>query len=177
MASILAFAGSNSSISINFQLVNYTAGLVQNQSVTLLNLAEYPFPMYSYDEEKKNGHSDALIQLKNDITASDGIILSVNEHNGHPSAYFKNVLDWLSRVERGFLTNKKVFLMATSTGKRGGISALNLVENLLPRFGAEIVATFYLPSFSENFDSTKGVIHEELAKEHQKSLTLFLSKL
>lgn len=177
MASIVALAGSNSSVSINFQLVNFTVNKVQHKSVKVLNLADFPFPMYSYDEEKNNGHPTTLVRLKNDLLESDGLILSVNEHNGQLSAYFKNVLDWLSRLERGFLNNKKIFLMATSTGKLGGSSALNAAASLLPRFGGEIVATFSLPSFSEHFDSIKGITNDELRMEHETALSLFLSKL
>ncbi len=177
MASILAFAGSNSSVSINYKLVNFTVSLIQNQQVKVLNMAEFPFPMYGYDEEKNNGYDASLYALKNAILNSDGILLAVNEHNGHPSAYFKNILDWLSRIEIKFLADKKIFLMATSGGKRGAISALELVAQLLPRFGGQIVATFSLPSFAENFDETKGIIHKDLVAEHQKALQLFLSKL
>lgn len=176
MASIIAFAGSNSSVSINFKLVKFTAKLIDNHDVKVLNLLDYPLPMYSYDEEKNNGFSDVLISLKNEILHSDGILLSVNEHNGHPSAYFKNVIDWLSRVERNFLADKKIFLMATSEGQRGAISALELVEKLLLRFGGEINSTFSLPSFGENFDNEKGIIHTDLAAKHQNALKQFISK-
>ncbi|MDP5231614.1 MAG: NAD(P)H-dependent oxidoreductase [Cellulophaga sp.] len=176
MATIIAFAGSNSSVSINFKLVKFTADLIENHDVKVINLADYPLPMYSYDEEKNNGYNNLLISLKNEIKNSDGILLAVNEHNGHPSAYFKNVIDWLSRVERNFLADKKIFLMATSGGQRGAISALELVEKLLPRFGGEIVTTFSLPSFNENFDKEKGIIPTKLASIHQKTLDQFISK-
>jgi NAD(P)H-dependent FMN reductase len=176
MASILAFVGSNSSVSINFKLVNFTASIIKNQHVEILNMKDFSFPTYSYDEEKNNGYDASLYTLKNSILNSDEILLAVNERNGQPSAYFKNVIDWLSRLEIKFLVDKKIFLMATSGGKRGAISALELIAHLLPRFGGEIAATFSLPSFAENFDETKGIIHKELAAAHQKALQLFLSK-
>ena len=53
MAKILAFAGSNSSTSINYQLVKYTASLIENHEIQLMNMSNYPFPMYSEDAEKK----------------------------------------------------------------------------------------------------------------------------
>lgn len=177
MSLILAFAGSNSSVSINFKLVNFTTSLIQSHQVQLLNLSNYRFPMYSFDEEKNNGYDATLLTLKMDILNSDGLVLAVNEHNSLPSAYFKNMIDWLSRLDKNFLLHKKIFLIATSGGKRGAMSALEVVKNLLPRFGGEIVATFSLPSFEENFDETKGIINKELAEKHQDALELFLSKL
>lgn len=176
MAAILALAGSNSSTSINFKLVQFTTSLVDEHQIQLLNMTYYPFPMYSADDEKQKGYSNSLIELKNDFQKVDGIILSVNEHNGNPSAYFKNVLDWLSRLERKFLQDKKVLLMSTSGGKRGGVGSLEVVQNMLPRFGADIVSTFSLPSFNENFGAD-NIVNEELKNQHRVALDAFLKTL
>lgn len=176
MAAILAFAGSNSSTSINFKLVKLTATMVENHDIQTLNLAEHPFPMYSEDLEKGKGYSDALTQIKGHIAQADGIIVSVNEHNGNPSAYFKNLLDWLSRMERNFLEGTKVLLMSTSGGKRGAKGSLGVIEGMLPRFGAEVVATFSLPSFYDNF-SEDGILDKDLKAEHQSAVQSFLDSL
>lgn len=176
MAAILALAGSNSSTSINFKLVQYTTSLVQTHDIQELNMAKHPYPMFSEDYEKQNGYPDALVKLKDDFQQADALILSVNEHNGNPSAYFKNVLDWLSRIDRKFLEGTKVFLMSTSGGKRGGIGSLGVIENMLPRFGAEIVSTFSLPSFHENFKDG-GITDSDLKEKHQKALHTFLQTL
>lgn len=176
MAEILALAGSNSSTSINFKLVQYTSALVQGHDIQELNMAKHPFPMFSEDLEKQEGYPDALVDLKDEIQKVQGLILSVNEHNGNPSAYFKNVLDWLSRIDRKFLDGTKVFLMSASGGKRGGIGSLGVIENMLPRFGAEIVSTFSLPSFHENFKDG-NITENELKEKHQKALDTFLQTL
>ena len=94
MATILAFAGSNSSTSINFKLVRFTTSQLEGHKTQLLNMTNFPFPMYSEDHEKEHGFSNSLVELKNDIQGADGIIISVNEHNGGLSAYFKNLIDW-----------------------------------------------------------------------------------
>ena len=177
MAALLALAGSNSATSINFKLVKYTAGLISDEKVQLLNMANYPFPMYSEDNEREMGFSNSLVELRNDIAKAKGIIISVNEHNSNPSAYFKNVLDWLSRLERKFLEDTEVLLMATSPGKRGGQGSMEIIEELLPRFGANVCATFSLPSFYENFDSDKGILDKELSERHHRALSEFLSKV
>ncbi len=177
MAKILAFAGSNSSTSINYELVKHTVSLFENHDVQLLNMANYPFPMYSEDLEKTEGFSNSLVEFKNDIQKSDALVISVSEHNSNPSAYFKNLLDWLSRLERKFLLDKKVLLMSTSMGKRGGIGALGVVESLIPRFGAEVVTTFSLPSFKESFSDEGHIVNQELASKHQEAVDTFLNTL
>ena len=177
MATILAFAGSNSSTSINYKLVKYTASLIDAHEVQLLNMANYPFPMYSEDHEKEKGYLNSLIELRNDIQKADGLIISVNEHNSNPSAYFKNLIDWLSRLERNFLDGTKVFLMSTSPGKRGGLGALEVVGKAFPRFGAEIVATFSLPSFHQNLGNESNIVDAELAQDHKTALGQFLDSI
>ena len=177
MAGILAFAGSNSSSSINYKLVRYTADKIKDREVHVLNMVNYPFPMYSEDMEKEKGFSNSLVEFKDYIKEVDGLIISVNEHNGGPSAYFKNVLDWLSRLERKFLENKKVLLMSCSPGGRGALGSLEYAQNTMPRFGAEIVSSFSLPSFHANFDEENGIKDGELQAAHQKALSDFLSKM
>lgn len=172
MSKILAFSGSNAKNSINYKLVEYTSNQLKEHSVDLLNFAHYPFPMYSIDLEQEEGFSNSLIELKNQINAADGLVLSVSEHNGMPSAYFKNVLDWLSRIERNFLENTKVLLLSTSPGKRGGMTAREAVGALLPRFGAEVVAQYSLPSFRENFHPETGV-QGEGSEGYLKALKAF----
>lgn len=177
MSHILAFAGSNSSTSINYQLVKYTTSLITDQNVELINMVDYNFPVFSEDLEREGDYPELLRGLKEKIGHAHGLLISVNEHNSNPSAYFKNVLDWLSRLDRNFLVGTKIFLMSCSGGRRGAIGSLGVVQGILPRFGGEITATFSLPSFSHTFDKAKGITDPELAEAHKKALELFLSQI
>ena len=154
---ILAFAGSNSSTSINHQLVTYAASLLNGHETTVYKMTRYPFPMYSEDAEKNEGFSNSIVELVGDIKKVDALLISVNEHNGGLSAYTKNLLDWLSRFDRKFLDGKKAVLLSASPGKGGAKSALAQAAKTLPYFGAEVVDTFSLPSFYQNFNEGKIV--------------------
>ncbi len=177
MASILAFAGSNSSTSINFKLVKHTASFVVKHEVLVSNMATFSLPMYSEDEERNNGFPEPLVGFKEGIQKASGLIISVNEHNSNPSAYFKNLIDWLSRLDKNVFEGKKVLLMSTSPGKRGAIGAHEVAGKMLTRFGAEIVATFSLPSFQMNFDEENGIINAELSKSLQIAITDFMATI
>ncbi|MDX1314901.1 MAG: NAD(P)H-dependent oxidoreductase [Eudoraea sp.] len=177
MAKILAFAGSNSSRSINFRLVKHSVGYLKEHDVELINLADQPFPMYSEDLERDQGFPGELVSFCENIQKADAVVLSVNEHNGNPSAYFKNLLDWFSRINRNFLEGTPVLLMSSSPGKRGGIGSIGVVQNMLPRFGAEIITTFSLPSFHSNFTEEEGISDAELASAYEKALSQFQARL
>ncbi|MEL6304226.1 MAG: NAD(P)H-dependent oxidoreductase [Bacteroidota bacterium] len=176
MAKILAFAGSNSSTSINLQLVKHTAAQIKNHEVRVLDMTRYPFPMYSADIEKQIGFSNSLVEFKNEFAQVDGVVLSVNEHNGNISAYFKNIVDWLSRLERTFLADKPILLMSASPGKGGAKNALSRAEQMLPYFGGKVVATFSLPSFGQNLTSD-GIVDAEMASKHHAALEAFLKEV
>lgn len=161
MKKILAFAGSNSSASINHKLVDFVVSQIKGHEIRVINLINYPMPVYSEDEEKNNGFPGMIMGLRQEISEVDALIISVNEHNGSWSAFFKNVIDWLSRIDRNFLENKKILLMSTSPGKRGGVSSLEFAKEVLPRFGAEITDSFSFPSFYENFSTESNTVTDE----------------
>ncbi len=160
MKKILAFSGSNSSTSINQQLVEYTASIIDFAQVEVIKLTDYEVPLFGVDLEKEVNHPIPIVRLAELFKTYDGFILSTPEHNSMPPGFLISMTEWLSRVDRHFFRHKPMFLMSTSPGKRGAMSAQEIVKNVFPRFGTEIVGTFSLPSFKENFkDGT--IINEE----------------
>ncbi|MCH9660967.1 MAG: NAD(P)H-dependent oxidoreductase [Bacteroidetes bacterium] len=176
MKKILAFAGSNSSTSINHTLVSHVASTISDAEVSVIKLTDYDLPLYSIDVETEQGFPNDLKTLLATIAEVDAMIISVNEHNGTISAFFKNVLDWLTRLEYKFPANKKVLLLSTSPGKRGGVSALEYISGFLPRIDADIVGSIAFPSFSENFNSNEGtIVNTELSEAIEKAVTKLVS--
>ncbi len=164
----IAFAGSNSSTSINHQLVTYVASLVDNSEV--IKLTDYNIPMYGEDIEKEKGMPEAIKTLDSKLSQAENVIISVAEHNGNISAYFKNILDWLSRNNRGFLENKRILLLSTSPGKGSGTSALEVAKKTIPYFGGEVVAELSVGSFYDNFKEGK-VVNEEIESSIKKLIS------
>jgi NAD(P)H-dependent FMN reductase len=109
--------------------------------------------MFGEDIEREEGYPNTLRNLLSIIKEADGLIISVNEHNGTVSAYFKNVLDWLSRIEYKFLKDKKVLLLSTSKGKRGARGALEYTASVLPRFDGEVIDSIPVASYKEVYDA------------------------
>jgi len=163
---ILAFGASNSSTSINRQLAKYASGLFKKADVELLDLNDYEMPIYSIDREKKDGFPQLAHDFYNKIGDADFILISFAENNGNFSTAFKNILDWMSRINGKTFQEKPMLLLATSPGARGGSSVLDIAVKRMPYQGGIVKGSFSLPSFNENFDREKGVIsNEELNKE------------
>ena len=159
MKNIIAFAGSNSKNSMNKQLVTYTSSLVDNANVTILDLNDYELPLYGIDLEMEQGIPQAAHDFANAIKASDGIIISLAEHNGSYTTVFKNIFDWTSRIDSKNFFGKPMLLMAASPGGRGGQSVLEAASARFPYHDANIVGQFSLPFFGNNFKD--GAIVDE----------------
>lgn len=170
-ASILAIGGSNSRNSINKILASYAANLIEKADLRLADLNDFELPLYSSDIEKASGIPENAVKFLELIKAADGIVLSLAEHNGAFSVAFKNIFDWMSRIDKNVWQNKPMLLMATSPGSRGGANVLRTTKELLPYFGANIVADFTLPSFYENF-SQDGLKNKVLNDSLNQKITL-----
>lgn len=171
---IIAFAGSNSKNSINKKLATYAASLFENAEVEVLDLNDFAMPLFSVDLEKETGQQASAQLFLDKLASADILVVSLAENNGNYSSAFKNLFDWSSRIMKTIFQEKDMLLMATSPGQRGGKSVLEIAQNNLPRYGANIKAVFSLPSFNQNFDIEKGrIIEESLDTELRKIIQNF----
>ncbi|WP_299227956.1 NADPH-dependent FMN reductase [uncultured Psychroserpens sp.] len=176
MKQIIAFAGSNSKNSINKQLAVYASSLVDNSEISILDLNDFDLPIYSIDYENKHGVPENANKFLEHIRSSNGIIVSLAEHNGAYASVFKNLFDWMSRLESKTFLGKAMLLMATSPGGRGGQSVLNIASDRFPYHDANIVGKFSLPFFSTNFQNGK-ITNEALNEQLVKKVKTFQNSL
>lgn len=163
---IIAFGGSNSQHSINKRLATYASSLFESAEVEVLDLNDFEMPLFSVDIEKEIGQHELAKAFLAKIESADVLVVSLAENNNNYSTAFKNIFDWSSRINKEVFQKKPMLLMATSPGTRGGASVLEIARNALPRYGAEIKASFSLPAFNANFDLEKNQIsNAELDKE------------
>ncbi|QBQ41134.1 NADPH-dependent FMN reductase [Sphingobacterium psychroaquaticum] len=157
---ILAFAGSNSSNSINKRLVTSVSKYYKEPDdvIEILDLNDYEMAIFSKDREKESGIPQLAYDFAAKIDEADFLLISFAENNGNYNAAYKNLIDWVSRIPNRLpYKDKKVFIMATSQGRRGGQSVLDIATARMPYDGATVLETFSLPEFNKNFEDGKGV--------------------
>lgn len=159
---IIAFGASTSRHSINRNFAAYVAAQFEQAGTEVLDLNDYPLPLFSIDLEKEEGIPENARRFHAKLATADLIVISLAEHNGSYTAAFKNLFDWVSRHELKFFAGKKLILTATAPGSRGGLSVLEAAISRFPRHGAEIVMTFSLPNHGQNFSPELGIFNEEL---------------
>lgn len=182
-STILVFAASNSTTSINQRLALHAGRVLKEEldvSVTLdlLELNDFEMPIYSPEREQESGVPQQAKDFYARIGASDGIIVSYAEYNGNYTAAFKNIFDWCSRIDMKVFQDKPQVVLSTSPGKSGGAGVMAIALKAAPFFGADVKASMSVGRFNEHFDSEAGrLITDSLAVELRDALTKFKAAL
>ena len=177
MKQIVAFGASSSKKSINKDLASYAASVIEDANVLILDLNNFEMPIYSIDYENDHGIPEKAFKFKEKLKTADGIIISFAEHNSVYTAAFKNIFDWISRIEKVVWFNKPMFLLSTSDGDRGAKTVLQIAYNRMSFGNPHKIPTFSLPNFKKNFDKNNGIIDIDLNDEFQNALKVFISNL
>lgn len=176
MKNIIAFAGSDSKSSINKALATYASSMVSGVEVKILDLNDFELPLYGIDYEMLHGIPDNAHKFLDLIKLSNGIILSLAEHNGAYATVFKNLFDWMSRIDGKLWSDKPMLLMAATPGARGGVTVLEIAKGRFPFMGGNIVADFSFPLFGDHFKDG-DIIDEDLKSQLFKEVELFQKAL
>jgi chromate reductase, NAD(P)H dehydrogenase (quinone) len=132
---ITAFAGSLRRESFNKKLVACAAAGAKaaGADVRVIDLAEFPLPIYDGDLEEREGIPAHAKSLKKLLRESHGLLISSPEYNSSVSAALKNMIDWVSRPARpgeppepplASFAGKVAGIMAASPGNLGGLRGL-----------------------------------------------------
>jgi chromate reductase len=175
---ILAFGTSNNRQSINRTLATHAAQLIEGAIVEVLNIADFEMPIFSDEREQALGQPLEAQAFFQQIATADAIVISHAEHNGSYTAAWKNLFDWVSRIDKKVFQQKPVLLLATSPGPGGASSVLEAAVNSAPYFGANVVASVSVPSFHDNFNVAQGrLVSPEIRQELESAVQLLALEL
>lgn len=144
---ILAFSGSSREGSLNKKLVNIASLGASNvgAAVTMLDLKDYPLPLFDADLEAREGLPKNVLVLKDLLKSHDGLLISTPEYNSGITPLLKNMIDWCSRPvdsQEQMLQSwrgKVAGLMSASPGALGGLRGLLMTRDILANMGLLIL--------------------------------------
>lgn len=171
---ILAFAASNSRSSINKSLVTYAANLVKGADVDILDLNDFEMPIYSSDREDESGIPPLAQAFFAKITEADAIMISFAEHNGSYTTAYKNIFDWMSRIDMKVYQGKPTVLLATSPGPGGASTVLSAAKTSAPYFGMDVKANLSVGRFYDEFDMEKAEFNNGEIKDKLLTVVSYL---
>ncbi len=146
MIKILAFAGSARRDSWNKKLIHSAVASAKKASadVSLIDLADYPLPLYDGDLEAAEGVPDNALKLKALFKSHDALLIAAPEYNSSITPLLKNTLDWISREwqgESGLVPyqGKVAAILAASPGQLGGMRMLPHLRQILNTLGVLVL--------------------------------------
>ncbi len=132
-------------------------------------------PLYDADVESSQGLPPPVIELKEKIAASDGLLLVTPEYNNSMPGVLKNAIDWLSRpaadIPRVF-GGRPVAVMGATPGGFGTILSQNAWLPVLrtlrtrPWFGPPMLVS----NAAKVFDASGALADEEVRRRLQEFL-------
>ena len=166
MPKILAFSGSIRRDSWNRKLIRVAADATRaaGGDVTLIDLADYPLPLYDGDLEDRDGVPDNALRLKALFKEHDALLIASPEYNSSMPPLLKNTIDWISREwqgESGLVPyrSKVAAILAASPGTFGGMRMLPHLRQILNTLGVLVLpGQFSLPHADTAFDAETGAL-------------------
>lgn len=189
MSKILAFAGSSRKESLNKKLVRIAALGAQDvgASVTIIDLVDYPMPLFDQDIEHEQGMPENARKFKKLMTEHDAFIIASPEYNSAFSPLLKNVIDWASRAESddepplAAYQGKLAAIMAASPGAFGGLRGLVSLRLLLTNIGITVLPDQQaIPQAFKAFDDDGSLIdvrQQKAVLDLGSKLAITVSKL
>ena len=98
--------------------------------------------------------------------------MSFAEHNGSHTTAYKNLFDWLSRIDIKIFQDKLVVYLSTSPGPDGAAGVLASAVESASHFGADLKASLSIPSFHKVFDTGMNqVINADIEKKLRQAIS------
>ncbi len=185
---ILAFAGSLRRDSSNKKALRIAVEGAKNNGadVTLIDLRDFPVPLYDGDLESESGLPENAIDLQELMLTHDGFLIASPEYNSGISGVLKNYIDWTSRPRGEYAAgacyaDKVTVVLSASPGGLGGIRALPNVRSILGSMGVLVLPDeFALGKAHEAFNddgTAKSDFVREKLENLGKALTDFIARI
>lgn len=131
-------------------------------------------PPYNQDIENRSmpAHLDTIAKR---LRSFNGVVIATPEYNHSVPGFFKNTIDWLSRLEQQPFDGKTVSIMAVSPSECGGTRGLDHLKDILAPLGAHVIddPRIAVHATSETFGDD-GVLRDEgvakAIREHLEAL-------
>lgn len=150
MTKVLVFAGSARRESLNKKLARVAAAAVRAEGAEarLIDLDDFPIPIYHGDLEAEQGMPPKALELRAIFMEHDALLIASPENNSSVTSLLKNTLDWLSRgIGDGKgdasglapFRDKVAGMMTATPGNYGGVRGLPHLRQILNSLGVLVV--------------------------------------
>jgi chromate reductase len=121
-------------------------------------------PPFDEDDEDEDALDAAVVHLRAEIAAADGLLIATPEYNSSIPGQLKNAIDWASRpFETAVMRNKNAAVIGASTSMFGAVWAQAELRKILGAAGARVIDRELAVSYAEEqFDADGRLTEPEL---------------
>jgi NAD(P)H-dependent FMN reductase len=178
MPKLLAFAGSTRAESYNKRLVRIAVEGAREAGaeVTLIDLRDFPLPLFDEDLEAAQGLPESARKLKGLMREHDGFLIASPEYNSSLTAVLKNAIDWASRTESDdepallAFRDKTAAIMSASPGALGGLRGLVHLRSILGNIGVLVLPDQVSVPAAHGAFTDDGALQDERKLKQVKAL-------
>ncbi|MGB7208738.1 MAG: NAD(P)H-dependent oxidoreductase [Pyrinomonadaceae bacterium] len=178
MVKVLALTGSYRKNSYNKRVLNIAVEGAREAGgdVTLLDLNDYPMPIFNADEVEKNGFDDAAYRFQDVLSEQSAFLIASPEYNGSLPGGFKNAIDWASRANDRYkmyevFRGKSAAIMTASPSQFGGLRCLGDLRGVLTIMGINVLPSEIAVIFvGQKFDGDGTEMTDEKTKKLLENL-------
>ena len=154
---LLVVPGSARGGSLNKRLAEVATAAARSAGaeVTLIDLRDYPMPVYDGDLEAAQGQPPPARDLAALFRDHAAILFVSPENNASVPSLLKNTIDWMSRLrDLDAFGGRVAALMAASPGALGGLRGLVHLRQVLQTLNMLVITEqFALPRAHQAFDT------------------------
>jgi NAD(P)H-dependent FMN reductase len=166
MTSILGVSGSLRRGSYNSALLRAASELMpEGATLDIGNIRD--IPVYDGDLESERGLPRAVVELKERIAGTDGLLLVTPEYNNSIPGVFKNAIDWASRPASDIPSvfgGTRVAIMGVSAGQFGTLLSQNAWLPVLRTLGMDLwtEGRLVIPRGGSVFDEQGRLVDDKI---------------
>lgn len=173
MLNIMVIVGSLRKESFNKKLIHAIDKLNHpNLKFNIYDISQIPL----YNQDLDNNLPASVVQLKNEIENSAGVLFVTPEYNRSIPGVLKNIIDWGTRPFGKNSWNKKPgAIIGTSPGSVGTAVAQSHLRSILVGIGVVVMGLpeVYIVFKNEMFDANNDITNEGTKKFLQDFLDKF----
>ena len=109
----------------------------QGEPTRVIDLAEYPMPLYDGDLEARDGVPATAVELARRLTSAEVLVVVSPEYNGTFTPLLKNTVDWVTRIDASAFAHLRVLVASASPGRGGGANGVAMVRTWLSNMGID----------------------------------------
>jgi chromate reductase len=181
---ILAFSGSARKDSFNKKLLQIAiAGAhAAGAEVTVVDLKDYPLPLFDQDLESEQGAPENAVKLKQLFVSHQALLIASPEYNSSITPLMKNTIDWVSRPVPGeapllAFQGKVAALVSASPGGLGGLRGLVHLRSILGNIGVIVLPDQVAISTAHEAFDASGALKNDKQRESVQNVAKVLVEI